>query len=319
MVDISIMIEGQNGLIWPQWKQIVAEVEESGFAGLFRSDHFTNARPPDLDSLEMIVSLAYLADHTQRLHFGPMVAPVSFRDPILLARQAAAIDDLSGGRLLLGIGAGWQDREHQLFGYELGDVPTRMSRLAEALEVVSLLFKSDEPVEYHGTFYHLNGATLLPRPQRPGGPRILIGGTGIKRTLPLAARYATVWNGPFLAPDAFQERSTHLDTLLAAEGRKPEEVKRSVMLSLFFGRDNAELEQLLGRYRKQLDLGDLPIEQVVAKLTERGSMLVGTSEQILEQIAAYSKAGVEEFMLQWFDYENLDGLRAFAHSVLPQL
>src|SRR5260221_14759439 len=102
MVAISIMIEGQNGLTWPRWKRIVKEVEELGFAGLFRSDHFTNANPPDKDSLETIVSLTYLADHSQRLHFGPLVAPVSFRDPRMLARHAAPLDDLSGGRLILG-------------------------------------------------------------------------------------------------------------------------------------------------------------------------------------------------------------------------
>ena len=88
MVALSIMIEGQNGLTWPHWKRIVSEVEDLGFAGLFRSDHFTNARPPDKDSLEMVVSLTYLADHTQRIHFGPLVAPISFRDPRMLARQA---------------------------------------------------------------------------------------------------------------------------------------------------------------------------------------------------------------------------------------
>src|SRR5438552_17648335 len=158
MVAISIMIEGQNGLTWPHWKRLVAEVERLGFAGLFRSDHFTNAGPPDKDSLEMVVSLTYLADHTQRIHFGPMVAPLSIRNPTLLARQAAALDDLSGGRMILGLGAGWQEREHTLFGHELGDVPTRMARLEEGLEVITRLLRSDEPVTYEGQFYQLRGA-----------------------------------------------------------------------------------------------------------------------------------------------------------------
>ncbi len=105
MVAISIQIEGQNGLTWPHWKQLVKEIEDLGFAGLFRSDHFTNAHPPDKDSLEMIVSLTYLADHTQRIHFGPLVAPISFRDPTLLARQAAALDDLSDGIMVSGVEA----------------------------------------------------------------------------------------------------------------------------------------------------------------------------------------------------------------------
>ena len=158
MIAISVMIEGQNGLDWPRWKRLVAEVEALGFAGLFRSDHFTNARPPDIESLELIVSLAYLADHTRRIHFGPLVAPVSFRHPTLLARQAAAIDDLSGGRMILGLGAGWQEREHTLFGHELGDVPTRLDRLEEGLEVVAGLLRSDEPVTFEGRFFQLRGA-----------------------------------------------------------------------------------------------------------------------------------------------------------------
>src|SRR2546425_12363826 len=227
MVAISIMIEGQNGLNWPYWKRLVSEVEDLGFAGMFRSDHFTNARPPDKDSLEMVVSLTYLADHTQRIHFGPLVAPLSVRNPTLLVRQAAALDDLSGGRMILGVGAGWQEREHRLFGHELGDVPTRMARLEEGLEVITRLLHSDEPVTFEGRFFQLRGAILLPRPQRPGGPPIQIGGNGPKRTLPLVARYANHWNGTFISVDDFRERSAILDQLLLVAGRDPADVRRS--------------------------------------------------------------------------------------------
>src|SRR5215472_4617027 len=148
MIELSLMIEGQDGLNWPRWQRLVAAAEAGGFAGLFRSDHYTNFRPPEKDSLELIVSLAYLADHTQRLHFGPLVAPLSFRTPAMLARQAAALDDLSGGRMILGLGAGWSAREHALFGHELGDTATRMVRFEEGLEVITRLLRSDEPVTY---------------------------------------------------------------------------------------------------------------------------------------------------------------------------
>src|SRR6266581_6792803 len=219
MVAVSLMLEGQYDVTWPHWKNLVAEAENLGFAGMFRSDHFTNASPPDMDSLEMIVSLTYLADHTRRIHFGPLVAPFSFRNPMLLVRQAAALDDLSNGRMMLGLGAGWQEREHQLFGFDLGDVATRMSRFEEGLEVTTRLLKSDEPVTYEGRFYQLRGAMLLPRPQRSGGPRILIGGNGPKRTLPLVARYADIWNAVMISPDKFHERSVLLDKLLREAGR----------------------------------------------------------------------------------------------------
>src|SRR5919204_6526701 len=239
MAELSIMIEAQDGVNWPIWKRLVEEVEALGFPGMFRSDHFTNARPPEKDSLEMVVSLTYLADHTKRIHFGPLVAPLSVREPTMLARQAAAIDDLSGGRMLLGLGAGWQEREHTLFGHELGDIPTRMARLEEGIEVVTRLLRSDEPVTFEGRFFQLRGATLLPRPQRPGGPRIMVGGSGPKRTLPLAARYADVWNGTFLTPDDFRARSAMLDDLARAAGRRPGDIRRTMMTALLFARDQA--------------------------------------------------------------------------------
>jgi F420-dependent oxidoreductase-like protein len=319
MVDLSLMIEGQHALTWPSWQRLVAEAEDLGFAGLFRSDHFTNARPPDRDSLEMVVSLAYLADHSRRLHFGPLVAPLSFRHPTLLARQAAALDDLSAGRLILGLGAGWQEREHRLFGHELGDIPTRMQRLEEGLEVITRLLHSDAAVSYEGRFFHLEGATLLPRPQRPGGPPILIGGNGPRRTLPLVARYADIWNATFLAPQAFREHSAQLDALLKAAGRQPTEVRRTMMLGLFFGRDQQELERRLNWRSRDPELAHLPLALAVEKIADSGRALVGGVEEILAQLQGYARAGVAELMLQWFDLDDLDGLRAFAQGVLPRL
>ena len=318
MVALSIMIEGQNGLTWPRWKELVREVEDLGFAGLFRSDHFTNARPPDKDSLEMIVSLTYLADHSRRLHFGPMVAPFSTRNPMQLVRQAAALDDLSNGRMMLGLGAGWQEREHRLFGFDLGDMRTRMNRFEEGLEVVTRLLKSDEPVTYEGQFYQLREATLLPRPQRPGGPRILIGGSGPKRTLPLVARYADIWNAVMLSPDEFRERSSLLDKLLIEAGRQPGDVRRTMMHGINFGRDKAELDRRL-RWRTNVpELANLSLDEAIDTLAKQHE-IVGTPDKVLQQIQTYANAGVEELMLQWFDLDDIDGLRAFARSVLPRL
>ncbi|HLI90475.1 MAG TPA: TIGR03560 family F420-dependent LLM class oxidoreductase [Ktedonobacteraceae bacterium] len=318
MVALSIMIEGQDGLTWQRWKRLVAEVEALGFAGLFRSDHYTNAGPPDKDSLEMIVSLAYLADHTQRIHFGPLVAPVSFREPTMLARQAAALDDLSGGRMILGLGAGWQDREHTHFGHTLGDIPTRMARLQEGIEVVTRLLRSDEPVTFEGKFFQLRDATLLPRPQRPGGPEILIGGNGKKYTLPLAARYAEVWNATFIGPDAFRERSQLLDDLLRKAGRQPEAVRRTLMNTLFFGRDRAELERRAGWWRERSGGGASTLDAMLEGLRSRNAV-AGTPDEAIAQIKAYEQAGVQELMLQWFDMDDIDGLRGFAESVLPHV
>lgn len=319
MIEISIQIEGQNGLNWPRWKRIVAEVESLGFAGLFRSDHFTNARPPDLDSLEMLVSLAYLADHTERVRFGPLVAPLSFRDPRLLVRQAAALDDLSGGRLVLGVGAGWQEREHGVFGYDLGDIPTRMARFEEGLAILTQLLRGAEPVTRAGRFFAVREAVLLPRPRRPGGPRILIGGNGPARTLPLVARYADVWNAVALTPETFRERSARLDELLRAVGRAPGEVKRTMMTMPFVGRDAAELERRVARVRAgAAELAALPLDALLDYLrTERGA-LAGTPDDLRRQLAEYEAAGLQEIMLQWLDLDDSDGLRALAETALPR-
>jgi len=319
MVAVSIQIEGQDGLTWPRWKMLIAEVEALGFAGLYRSDHFTNGRPPDKAALETIVSLTYLAGNTQRVHFGPLVAPLSFRHPALLARQAAALDDLSGGRMILGVGAGWQEREHQLFGLDLGDIPTRMARLEEGLEVITRLLKSDEPVTFEGRFFQLRGATLLPRPQRPGGPSILLGGNGVKRTLPLVARYADIWNVLSLTPEGFRERSAMLDTLLKAAGREPAEVRRTMMLAVFFGRDMDEVDRRLSWRHDRSEFANKPLDEVIEAMRAEGWALVGTPSMIIEQIKSYAGAGVEELMLQWFEMDDIDGLRAFAKSVLPNL
>ncbi len=301
MLEIAIMIEGQNGLNWPRWQRVAAAVEDLGFAGLYRSDHFTNADPPDQDSLEMWVSLTWLASHTRRLEFGPLVSPVSFRHPALTARMASAVDDLSGGRLTLGVGAGWQVREHRHFGFSLMQTPRRFARFEEGLEVITRLLNSDQPVSFDGKFYQLRDAILLPRPQRPGGPRILVGGNGFQRTLPLAARYASEWNGVYLPPAEYARHSRHLDELLLAAGRQPAEVRRSLMTGCLFGRDRAALDRKLG--------GRDP-----AAMRERG-MVVGTPPEVVEQLGRLAEAGVQRVMLQWLDLDDLDGLAALAQTM----
>ncbi len=318
MVAISIMIEGQEGLTWSRWKELVTEVEGLGFAGLFRSDHFARPSPPDQDALELIVALTYLAAHTRRIHFGPLVAPLSFRDPSLLARQAAALDDLSGGRMILGIGAGWMTREHEMFGYDLGDVTTRVARLEEGLEIITQLLRNDGPSSYEGQFFQLREAILLPRPSRGGGPPILIGGSGPKKILPLVARFGDLWNAHGLSPTEFRQRSTLLDQWLGKVGRQPADVKRTLMLTVVCGRAS-ELERSLRWFRQSDGFGNLPTAQLVQAVRERFHAIVGTPDEVIQQIHEYADAGVEELMIQWWDQDDLEGLRALAESLLPRL
>jgi alkanesulfonate monooxygenase SsuD/methylene tetrahydromethanopterin reductase-like flavin-dependent oxidoreductase (luciferase family) len=191
-----------------------------------------------------------------------------------------------------------------------------MARLEEGLEEVTRLLNSDVPVTFEGRFYQLRGATLLPRPQRPGGPPILIGGSGVKRTLPLVARYAAAWNANFISPDEYRERSQALDALLQAAGRKPSDVRRTAMMALFFGNDTLEVDRVLSWRRDVPDLADKPLDAVIEAIYTRGHGLAGTPEQLMQQIQAYVDAGAEELMLQWRDMDDIKGLRNFAESVL---
>jgi len=303
-MEIAIMIEGQNGLNWARWQKIAHLVEELGFVGLYRSDHFTNGSPPDLDSLELWTSLTWLADNTKRIEFGPLVTPFSFRHPAFTARMAAAVDDLSGGRLTLGMGAGWQDREHNLFGFDLLEPGPRYDRFEEGLEVVTRLLQSDEPMTFDGHYYQVRGGTLLPRPQRRGGPRILIGGDGGQRMRSLVAKYAVEWNCVMLLPNVFAKRSQLLTEALIAAGRDPKSVRRSMMTNCTFGKDEAALKEKLAARKRSVE-----------ELQARGAV-AGSPSQVQDQLQVLEEAGVQRIMLQWLDLDDLAGLEALAKSVL---
>ncbi len=304
MPEVAIMIEGQDGLDWPRWQRLARTVEDSGFAALHRSDHFTNPIGPVLHALELWSSLTWLADNTDRIEFGPLVSPVSFRHPVITAWTASSVDSLAGGRLRLGIGAGWQEREHEAHGFELLETELRFARFEEALEVITLLLRNDEPVSFDGEFYRLRDAVLMPRSPRPGGPPIVIGGNGPRRTQPLVARYADEWNAVLIPPGRFAELSAHLDELLREAGRPPEAVRRSLMTRAIFGRTTADVERKLAG--KQAD-----------KLRARGTV-VGTGPEVAEQLARLDEAGVERVMLQWLETDDIDGLEAMAEFVLPR-
>ena len=311
MTQIGLMIEGQDGLNWTRWQRLLQAAEDLGFQCLFRSDHYTNTGPPDKDSLELWVSLTYAASHTRRIEFGPLVTPVTFRHPTMTVRMAAAVDDLSDGRLVLGLGAGWQEREHAKFGIPFYNFPTRFDMLSEALELTRRLFDSDEHVSYSGEYFMLNEALLLPRPQRPGGPPILIGGNGPTRTLPLAARHADEWNGVFITADTYRERSTLLDELLKENGRQPESVKRSLMTQVVYGATDAEVQAKIEARGSEMG------RTVTADDLRGRGILVGTGPAIVDQLGRLVEAGVQRFMLQWLDQDDIDGLGKMARDVLP--
>ena len=163
------------------------------------------------------------------------------------------------------------------------------------------------PLTFEGDYYRLQDAVVLPRPQRPGGPPIIIGGNGPKRTLPIAAKFADAWNGVFLTPEKYAALNARLDALLEAEGRKPSDVHRSLMTGVLFGRDDAEVAAKLAPSGRTL-------EEVCA-----GPLLAGTANAIVEQLGQLAEAGVQRVMLQWMDVDDIDGLAALADGVLGQV
>lgn len=307
MAQIGIMLEGSRGLNWARWKRLLQTAEDCGFQSVFRSDHFSNpAGEKDQDSLELWMSLAYAASHSKSIEFGSLVAPVTFRHPSMQARYAAAIDDLSGGRLVLGMGAGWQEREHKRFGLPYYDFPTRYQMLEEALQVTRMLLGSDTPFDFNGKHFQLEEAIMLPRPARPGGPPFLIGGNGPRRTLPLVAKYADEWNADALDVNTYKARRSTLDGFLSAEGRAFDDIKYSLMTSVFYRQTQAQLDAFLHA------------SGVSREAREAGKIIVGTGAEVVDQLAARFEAGVDRVMLRWLDLDDLANLELLARDVLPQ-
>lgn len=319
MVLLSISVESFMGLTWPLWRHFAAQIERLGFTGIYCSDHFVVPAPPNRNSLEAMVALTYLADHSRRVSFGTMVSPLSFRDPVMLARHAVALDDLSGGRMILGVGAGWNEREHRMFGYHLGDIATRMDRLEEGLEVITRLLRSHDPVNYVGRFYRLQGAVLRPRPNQASSPRVLVGGSGPQRTLPLVSRFADVWNAQRLTAEGFRERSARLDALLESAGRRQCDVRRTLTVPVVCGRSQSELEWQVHWVRANPAMADVSLDRIVDYLSTRFGLIIGSPASVLEQISAYAAAGLEELVIQYFAVNDFDILHLLAEEILAHL
>jgi alkanesulfonate monooxygenase SsuD/methylene tetrahydromethanopterin reductase-like flavin-dependent oxidoreductase (luciferase family) len=308
-LKISIVIETMFGMTWANWKQMVPELEAMGFAAIYTSNHFPLGLPGATNALELITSLTYLAEHTHSVDFGSLVAPLSFNDPVILARQAMSLNDLSDGRMILGLGAGWMETEHTAFGYSLGDMKTRFDRLEEGLEVITSLVRDEQPVSFQGKFFKLQEARLLPRPKHP--TRILVGGSGLKRTLPLVARYADISNFGG-SVESFRGLSAKLDALLLAVGRQPGDVKRTTAFPVVF--DPERMLDLMNSIPMLTPTTAEGLNEMISSMNG----VIGAPEKVVERIQAYADAGVEEFIVQWFNPHDWKGLEILARDVVPK-
>jgi F420-dependent oxidoreductase-like protein len=304
-MELAIDVEGQNGLTWDLWKKLTQGVEDLGFAALYRSDHFSSIRqPPDHAALELWVSLTWLACNTKRIEFGPLVSPMTFRHPAITARMAANVDDLSGGRLQLGLGTGWAEREHNIWGFDFPDVKTRFERFEEGLQLIYELFHDENPLDFEGKYFSTIGAVLLPRPEKQGGPDIVVGGRGGKKTTMLAARFAAEWNTYRVPEETIQNLLQELDAALDSIGRDRTSIRRSAMLNVIMGQTEKEWQaKLAGKsFEEWRQVG-----------------VIGTPNQVVDQLAGYAALGLDRVMLQMNDPSDLDLMEAIGKIVLPQL
>ncbi len=318
MARIGIMIEGQEGLTWDRWRRIAETVEAVGFESLWRSDHlFSLYDVPTRPRLDTWTSLTYLAATTRRIRFGPLVCPITFHQPSILARQAADVDVLSGGRLELGVGAGWHDREHQAFGIPYPRVGERIRRLDEGVRVIRALW-ADGPAHFDGRYYRLDGAVGWPKPvQRPRIP-LVIGGKG-PRLLEVVAKHADEWNCGGSRPPADVRVKT--EVLLAAcdrVGRDPRSIRRSWMGAYLIGESAAVLERRARAIQEYVPARAATPTAALPDVLRREGWLVGSPAEIVAQMRALIAEGIERFMLQHYDQEDLDALHMLAEQVLPR-
>src|SRR5712691_2002255 len=200
---IALMIEGQDGVTWEQWCALAAACEEHGVETLFRSDHYiSQANEAGNVAHDAWTTVAGLAALTTTLRFGTLVSPATFRLPGLLANAAATVDHISGGRIELGLGAGWMEREHRAYGFPFPETSVRLELLAEQLEIVHRLWTEDR-VDFRGRHYTLEDAPAQPKPLQRPHPPLLVGGSGTRGTAEPAARFADEYNSPFVSPDGY--------------------------------------------------------------------------------------------------------------------
>lgn len=312
-LSVGIMIEGQEGLTWERWQRLARTVEACGYESLFRSDHLTAlAGASARAALDTWASLAWLATGTGRIRFGPLVCPLTFYHPALLAKRAAAVDQLSGSRLDLGIGAGWHEPEHRMFGIPFPSLRERLDRLDCGARAIKALGQG-RPVTLEQPYYPLAAAESHPPPARGRLP-LLIGARGEKRALRIVAEHADEWNTTRVTFDDFAAKRAVLERHCASLGRDPATIRRSLMVPVVVGRSESETAQ-----RRQRARASFP------RLPEDGAgwrsagFLHGTCAEVAEDLARWRELGVQRVMLQIIDQEDLAAIELIAREVLPAL
>jgi alkanesulfonate monooxygenase SsuD/methylene tetrahydromethanopterin reductase-like flavin-dependent oxidoreductase (luciferase family) len=301
------MIEGQEGVTWDDWVALADACEEHGVEALFRSDHYISGFDESRPALDAWATIAGLAARTTKLELGTLVSPGTFRHPSLLARNAATADEISGGRVVLGMGAGWMEREHEAYGFDFATTRERVARFAEQLEIVHDLFRKDS-VDHNGEHYRLQQAPGLRRPDLT----ILVGGSAKPGTTAPAVRFADEYNCVFGTFDDARERKQRLDEACERGDRDPATLRYSLMAPLVVGRDEREVQQSAQRIGERF--GRDP-KDVLERYADRGP--VGTVEQVVDRLEQIEALGFERVMLQHLAHRDLETVALIGRELAP--
>jgi F420-dependent oxidoreductase-like protein len=315
-VQVALMIEGQEGVTWEQWVALAETCERSGIDTLFRSDHYLSmSSPHERAAHDAWTTIAGLAAQTTTLRFGTLVSPVTFRHPSLLANAVATADHISGGRVELGMGAGWMELEHEAFGFPFPPLRGRLEHLAEQLEIVHRLW-TEEHVTFEGQHYRLADCPALPKPVQSPHPPLLVGGRAKPGTATPAARFADEYNVIGGSLEDYAAARTSLDEACEREGRDPKSLPMSVMTGFLLGTDEADL---LAKARASMERWGSPMspEEAVERARARGT--AGTPEQLIEGLGRLEAIGVERVMLQHIRHEDLESVELLGREVAAKL
>jgi F420-dependent oxidoreductase-like protein len=309
-VDLRIFTEPQQGATYDDLLRVAQATEECGFDAFFRSDHFlAMGVPGEPGPTDSYVTLAGLARETSRIRLGTLVTSATFRLPGPLAVAVAQVDQMSGGRVELGLGTGWFEAEHEAYGIPFPAVSERFDRLAEQLEILTGLWTTPpgERYSFTGTHYTVVDSPALPKPVQQPHPPLIVGGKGKRRTPELAARFATEFNVPFATVDDVAAQFARVDRACAEAGRDPATLARSVAQMTCVGRDDAEVARRAEALGKKIDELN-PFD------------LTGTVAQVVDQLGTWQeRTGLSRFYLQILDLADLDHLELIAAEVAPQL
>jgi F420-dependent oxidoreductase-like protein len=312
-MELCLMIEGQEGVTWPQWVALARACEQHGIPSLFRSDHYMNldGQHPERGSLDAWGTLCGLAAETSNLRLGTMVSPATFRHPSMLAKVVTTADHISGGRIDLGLGAGWHEREHEAYGFPFAATKERMDVLEEQLQIV-LGNWGDEPFSFQGAHYTLRDLDAQPKPIQRPHPPLIMGGSGGARSARLAARYADEYNTPFATLEDVRTRRAAVAAACESAGR--ETIPFSIMTGVIVGRDDAELRERVGRLAAVI--GQDADELLSAPPP---AWIIATLDEATERLLELRDAGVSRVMCQQLLHDDLDAVALLGSELAPRV